>query len=232
MDNYIKIARVYPSIVGAVIPFILTVMCCWNYLPYVDKFIYSVLIYIGYIGVNALIFAALAYLLREIVRNTSKIIFQIPLFNEDETEMPTTKLLLWSENRISKTYHKEIERKIKQDFGIQLFSANKELQDLHQAKMIIVNVVQQMREVTRNNAILLQYNYEYGFCRNYLGASVLSVFYLVLIWISNIWFNMLPWWCFAICIGLQIVAMLIAVVFLRYVAQAYAKQLISAYMNT
>lgn len=186
----------------------------------------------GYIGITALIFTAFAYLSRELVRNTSKIIFQFPIFKEDETEMPTTKLLLWRDGKISKSYHKEIEKKVKQDFGIQLLSASKELQDLYQAKLVIVNAVQQMREVTRDNAILLQYNYEYGFCRNYLGASVLSVFYLCLLWIGNIWLNMLPWWIYAIFVGLQIIAMLIAIVFLRYTAKAYARQLINAYMNT
>lgn len=232
MDNYTKIARVYPSIVGAVLPFVLTVLYCWKYLPLVDNLICSILIHMGYVGIITLIFAAFAYLLRELVRNTSKIIFQFSFFKEDETEMPTTRLLLWGEGKISKTYHKEIEKKVKQDFGIQLFSANKELQDLNQAKRVIVNAVQQMREVTRGNAILLQYNCEYGFCRNYLGASVLSVFYFVLLWISNIWLNMLPWWIFTICIGLQMIAMLITIIFLQYTAKAYARQLINAYMNT
>lgn len=44
----------------------------------------------------ALIYGALAYWVRQLFIDASKRLFQFRLFKEDETEMPTTKLLLWS----------------------------------------------------------------------------------------------------------------------------------------
>ena len=121
---------------------------------------------------------------------------------------------------------------MKTDFQIQLLPKAKEKENLPLSKLIIVNAVQQMREVTRDDAILLQYNYEYGFCRNYLGASVLSIVYLSMLWIINIWCEFMPWWDFALCIGIQLIAACIAFVILKHDANAYARQLFSAYMTT
>lgn len=231
-DKYTKIARVYPSIAGAILPCFITVVSFWKYLPTLNSYIEVVMMYLGYIGISAIVFSAVAYLLRELVRNTSKIIFQFPLFKENETNMPTTKMLLWSENLISDEYHKQITSKVKTDFQIQLLSKAKEKENLPLSKLIIANAVQQMRDVTRDNTILLQYNYEYGFCRNYLGASVLSIVYMSILWILNIWCEFLPWWAFALCIGIQLIAACIAFVILKHVANAYARQLYSAYMTT
>lgn len=231
-DKYTKIARVYPSIVGAILPCFITVVGFWKYLPTLNSYIEVVMMYLGYIGISAIVFSAIAYLLRELVRNTSKIIFQFPLFKENETNMPTTKMLLWSETLISDEYHNQIASKVKTDFQIQLLPKEKEMENLPQAKLIIANAVQQMRDVTRDDSILLQYNYEYGFCRNYLGASVLSIVYMSILWILNIWCEFLPWWAFALCIVIQLIAACIAFVMLKHNANAYARQLYSAYMTT
>ena len=61
--------------------------------------------------------------------------FQFRLFKEDETEMPTTKLLLWSSDvRKSEADIKRIAEKIKTDFGIQLLSKDEEIANLSEAK--------------------------------------------------------------------------------------------------
>lgn len=43
----------------------------------------------------AIIYVAIGFYIRELFRSTSKILFQFPLFKEDETKMPTTEFLLW-----------------------------------------------------------------------------------------------------------------------------------------
>lgn len=76
----------------------------------------------------ALIYGALAYWVRQLFIDASKRLFQFRLFKEDETEMPTTKLLLWSSDvRKSEADIKRIAEKIKTDFGIQLLQKMKKL---------------------------------------------------------------------------------------------------------
>lgn len=54
----------------------------------------------------------------------------IPAIQKDETEMPTTKLLLWQNSVISPAYHNEISTKVKDTFGIELPTREEELADL------------------------------------------------------------------------------------------------------
>ena len=66
-DKYTKIARVYPSIAGAILPCFVTVVCFWKYLPTLNSYIEVVMMYLGYIGITAIVFSAVAYLFRELV---------------------------------------------------------------------------------------------------------------------------------------------------------------------
>ena len=101
--------------------------------------------------------------------------------------MPTTKLLLWSsEKRLSANAIKTIATKLKEDFGIKLLSETKEQSNLLEAKKTIVDGVGKIREVTRNNPNLLQYNIDFGFCRNYLGGAVYSTSFLLIVLFLNI----------------------------------------------
>jgi hypothetical protein len=103
-------------------------------------------------------------------------LFQFRLFKEDETEMPTTKLLLWSSaERKSEADIKQIAAKVEADFGIRLLSKDEEIANPSEAKRAIVDAVGKIREVTRKNENLQQYNRKYGFCRNYLGACVYAI---------------------------------------------------------
>ena len=61
------------------------------------------------------------------------------------------------------------------DFGIRLLSKDEEIANPSEAKRAIVDAVGKIREVTRKNENLQQYNRKYGFCRNYLGACVYAI---------------------------------------------------------
>ena len=232
MDKYTKHARVYPTILGAIIPCTITIIMFWDYVPDIFNFLSPIFAYLVYLGLNTIVFSALGYFASELARDISKVVFQFLLFKENETNMPTTKLLLWQENKISESQHKAITQKVENDFGLKLFSKAKEQANLEQAKLVIVDAVRQMREVTRDNKILLQYNYTYGFVRNYMGASVLAIGYILVMWIVNIWLETIPWWFFLIAIAAQLAVMCILYVKLEINANAYARELLSAYSTT
>ena len=231
MDNYTKYARVIPSIAAMLIPLLLTAMylinleadtiSLWgNIQNYILKFIPA-----------ALIYSALGYFGREIFRSTSKILFQFCLFKENETEMPTTKFLLWSTNEFSVEKKRAIAKKVKERFDIKLLSKPKEASNIHEAKLTIVDAVGAIRNVTREDPILLQYNQEFGFCRNYLGGSVYAFALILLSLIANLFLNFIPGYYIWIAAIVQLVFDVILFISLKYRGKAYARQLYNSFVT-
>lgn len=230
MNKYTRIARVYPSLVGMIIPWIIIVWSLGDYLFKLQENFGRFFSYIGMAMSSALILGAIGYSLRETFRSVSKWIFQFPFFKEDETKMPTTEMLLWKNKSISKEYHNNIAKKCYSMFHIRLLSEEKEFLDEREARLTIVNAVQQMREVTRDNKILLQYNYEFGFCRNYLGVVVFDILFIIIMLIINSCWNLMPQIVIWILGGIVIISALIALCSLKYRAKAYARSLFSSFM--
>lgn len=231
MDKYTKVARIYPGLVGMIIPWVIVVWSFWDNLPAIQTTITQIFSYLGLFLSSALVFAALGYAMREAIRSTSKWIFQFPLFNEDETKMPTTEMLLWKNHMISKQMHKNIIDKVHRCFNIELPTEELESEDEQEARLTIVNAVQQMRDRTRNNPILLQYNYEFGFCRNYLGACVYSILFIIISLIINYHMVYIPQWGIWMLGSIQILALILAGISLKYRAKAYARSLFSVFLT-
>ena len=142
MDKYEKEARVYPAIVGMIIPAILTTLYISTFIPDAINIWESIIEKIEVFIPIALFYSALAYWIRQLFIDASKILFQFPIFKEDETEMPTTQLLLWSSNkRKSEDEIKQIASKIFTDFGIKLLTKEEEIANLSEAKRTIVDAV-------------------------------------------------------------------------------------------
>ena len=178
MDKYIREARVYPAILGMLPTCILLAMCMREWFLQCQVLLGNVKWVLCLIGGTALASMAVGYLVRELFKETSKWLFQYPLFKKDETDMPTTKLLLWQNSAISTMYHNEISVKVKDKFGIELPTFEEEQVNLDMAKKTIVDVVSQIKQYCRDDRILKQYNIEFGFCRNYLGAGVWYFVYI------------------------------------------------------
>lgn len=117
--------------------------------------------------------SAIIFLLVQVNRFLSKEIFQ-RLYFKDEKNMPTTNILLKSNNELEISIKQKIEDKIKTKFGIDLLSITDESSDESRARKLITTVVSQIRNVLRDNTLLLQHNIEYGFFRNLIGGSFLA----------------------------------------------------------
>src|SRR5690606_2634208 len=111
------------------------------------------------------------------------------LYFKEEIEMPTTKLLLWSNDKLDKNTKAKIRKKINEIFKIKLKSELDENLDLNESKKQIVFAVSQIRNYLRRNGLLFQHNIEYGFIRNLIGgsliATIISIVTLVYSFISN-----------------------------------------------
>ena len=225
MNKYEKEARVYPAIAGMIIPIILTTLYVTSFIPETLNIWESIIAKIGLFIPVALIYGALAYWIRQLFIDASKLLFQFRLFKEDETEMPTTKLLLWSSNvRKSEADIKRIAEKIKTDFGIQLLSKDEEIANLSEAKRTIVDAVGKIREVTRNNR-------KYGFCRNYLGACVYATSAIILALAANFILDMPYASVLFVALGAQVLLGIIDYASYKSKAYDYARAMYNAYIT-
>ena len=229
MDKYIRVARVYPAVIGMLPTCILLAMCMGEWFPQYEAVVGNVKWVLCLVGGTALASMAVGYLVREVFKETSKWLFQYPMFKKDETEMPTTKMLLWQNAAISPAYHKVIAAKVKATFGIKLPTAEEEKADLALARKTIADAVYQIRQNCRGDEILRQYNIEFGFCRNYLGASVWSVLFIISIGVTNIFYGWLPWWTIVVALVLQVLLMTGSYMLLEVRGLAYAKYLFATF---
>ncbi len=97
------------------------------------------------------------------------------------------------------------------------------------AKKTIVDAVYQIRQNCRGDKILRQYNIEFGFCRNYLGASVWSILLIIGIAVANIFRSWLPWWTLAIALIIQVLLMVGCYLLLETRGWSYAKYLFATF---
>lgn len=231
MDVYKKYGRVYPAIAGMLLPALATVWMVYSYWSEAATVIKAIKLIVGIFIPTALVYAAIGYALRELCRSISKWLFQFPLFKEDETKMPTTEMLLWRNHLVSDEYHQTISQKVAERFNIHLMTKEEEEADIVEARLLIVNAVQNMRQVTRDDKILLQYNCEFGFCRNYLGASVVAIVLLIAIAIFGAIWSLLPIWASMLFFLLQMVFFVAAFFSLRHRGKSYAQQLFTSFMN-
>lgn len=180
INNYYFKARLFPTVLTS-IPAIILYNKFISSL-YHDKLenIFSVLPTIT----DIILSSAIIFLLVQINRFLSKEIFQ-RLYFKDEINMPTTNFLLKSNNELETSIKQKIEDKIKNKFDITLLSSVEESADEQRARKLIATSVSQIRNVLRDNSLLLQHNIEYGFFRNLIGGSFLAFVLSIIILISS-----------------------------------------------
>ena len=184
MNQYFIRARLFPTILTA-IPLVIFINYVLNkeLYPSLNQ-IYSILPTLTGFGISA----AIIFLSIQINRIVSKELFQ-KIYFEDEIEMPTTKFVLWSNDKLDRNTKIKIRKKINERFKIKLKSESEENINLMESKRQIVFAVSQIRNYLRGNILLFQHNVEYGFIRNLIGgsfiASIISVIILVYSLISE-----------------------------------------------
>ena len=113
MDTYSRHAYLYSAWTAMLIPCILASAMIFYYEPTSELQDFWKA---ATASIPVVVFLALGYFLRERVRATSKLLFQFPLFKEDETHMPTTDFLMWSSD-YSDEMKRAIRNKVKKDFN-------------------------------------------------------------------------------------------------------------------
>lgn len=229
MDSYSRHAYLYSAWTAMFIPCILASVMIYYSEPTSElqglwKAITS--------SLPIVVFLALGYFLRERIRVTSKILFQFPLFKEDETYMPTTDLLMWS-SKYPEEMKKAIRKKVKSDFNYTMPSKEDEKNDSEAARRNIAAIVGSIRNKARNagDVVYTQANYRYGYTRNLMGGLVWSFMITALLMILNCVVKILSTQCFIVALVLIVLWLLLEYfVFYKHSARNYARQLFETYL--
>ena len=119
----------------------------------------------------------------------------------------------------------------KADFGIRLLSKDEEIANPSEAKRAIVDAVGKIREVTRKNENLQQYNRKYGFCRNYLGACVYAIGAIIFALVVNFILEMPYTKVLMVALVAQVLFGIINYVSYKSKAYDYARAMYNAYIT-
>lgn len=231
MDTYSRHAYLYSAWTAMLIPCILTSAMIYYYEPATEiKDLWKALT----TCIPIVVFLALGFFLRERIRVMSKLLFQFPLFKEDETKMPTTDFLMWSSD-YSEEMKKAIRKKVKQEFSYTMPTRNEEQKDEKAARMNIAAIVGSMRNVARDSGdvVYTQANYRYGYNRNLMGGLVLSFIITLFLMLLNHFMNSICYKWFVAAMVFIIIWLLIEYfVFYKFSARNYARRLFETYLAT
>lgn len=229
MDTYSRHAYLYSAWTAMLIPCILASAMIFYYEPTSELQDFWKA---ATASIPVVVFLALGYFLRERVRATSKLLFQFPLFKEEETHMPTTDFLMWSSD-YSDEMKRAIRNKVKKDFNYTMPSKEDEQKDEKAARKNIAAIVGSMRNKARESgdAVYTQANYRYGYNRNLLGGLVWSFIITAVLMILNFLIKSICYKWFIGALALIVIWGLVEFfVFYKYSARNYARQLFDTYL--
>jgi len=225
---YEKRARLYPLIVTTALPLGLLSYFLIGLLAVKINFATKLAISIIPTG---LLTAAVAYFCKNIIRSISKWIFQRRFFKEDESYMPTVELLLWNNNSFTDDKKKRIREKIKSKFHIELPTKQSEIKNERQARRLISEIVPQIREITRDNDILFDYNCYFGSVRNALGGCIIAMLILIFLFLANFKNPVISQLWLAIPFIVYLLSVILAKPLLKYFGYEYARKLYDVFMK-
>ena len=231
MNKYECHAYLYSAWSALIVPTFLTTYAIWVQITHGNDAWLAFLKFVSILLPMAVIYAAIGFYIRELFRYVSKKVFQFKLFRKDETKMPTTQFLLWHDTKLPQEIKRLVRERVLQDYNYQMFTDRKEKENEYEARLNIVGAVGLIRQSLRQNSILEQSNYRYGFQRNLLGGlvcvAILILFIQIFALIVGIGMST------ELMIGLLIVLLQGALAFLqlRETAEEYAKTLFEVYAS-
>lgn len=231
MNEYERHAYLYSAWTALFVPCLVTIWVTWGVLPSKLGTLHIILKALGVVASSAVVYAAIGFYIRELFRCTSKLIFQFPMFREDETKMPTTEFLMRKNKKLSHTQIEQVHHIMQSQYNYMMLTAQQENDDEQEARRNIVGAVGIMKEATRGNKMLLQCNYRYGYQRNLLGGLVWSFMIVLLLLIASYVYNlkyMAGCWLALIFVLIQGV---VAFFFMKYAARNYARNLIITFIS-
>lgn len=224
---YEKRARLYPVIITMVLP--IYILCFFaltmdNAISLCQRIIFSLF-------PTGAILAAFTYFLKNVVRSVSKWVFQFRFYKKDDSFMPTTDLLLWKNSEFTDDYKKRIREKIKCKWNCSLCNKKEEGLNEMEARKKIAQIMPQIRDLTRDDEILFNYNCYYGSVRNFVGGCLIAILFLLIIGGVNLFYTKISYIYLLIMIFINALPIIFSKIILNYLGYEYAKRLFVAFLN-
>lgn len=174
------------------------------------------------------IFTALMFLLKAVIRDFSAIIVDNLFFNKLYYSHYMYRILMKKGRGISEASYDKIVKYQKEQRGIDIDDTGvNEKEKLKRIRDVVFNI----KNRTREDNIVFEYNCFYGFYRNLVGGTLISAF---LVYFSSHLFDSL-----IVSTGIPItdylypilvILMLLSIVFMYYNDRKYAKKMFAAYL--
>ena len=224
---YIFQARQLPALLTS-IPILL--LLNYGRVFLVNNDIFHYFDFVPYLIQTGLSVAAL-FLQMQLNRFVSKEFFQHTIFKGSH-DLPSTRMLLWSDNHFDKSTKTMIHKKIKEFYDMALPNAKAEQDDENEARKRASSAVSQIRNSLRYNAHLNQHNREYGFVRNLVGGSlVASTFSCINIVLAIIMCNTLLIAISIVILGIYMLFVLFGKLLVTRFGQYYADSLFEQFIS-
>lgn len=219
---YNRNARVYPTLI-ALTPVYLLTHTAINSTTNLN-------IYFNFLS-NTLAIIVLLYISSDIIRNLGKIV-ENKIFKEGSS-FPTTVMLLHKSSIFSDEKKKKIHNKILSNYSITLSSEEEERNNENIARKRINEAVGQIRQQVGDGRLLLQFNTRYGFWRNLIGASFVTIPFCC---INVIVYKMIIPDTIKLILSLTVLVVFLFLYMLRkqilsFIGRQYAEQLYLEFLN-
>lgn len=220
-SSYTIIARFFPCIITALPLFVL-----WYFISDIEELrnLASFLSSLKFYGAISLSVVFL-YLFAQIIRITSKL-FQKKYFINHEG-FPTTYLMYYRNNQLSKDVKDKYREKIKRAFDLDLLNEQEEKVKAAESRKRLDEATQLVISHIGKGKLIEKHNIWYGFFRNLIGGTIYSLIFCILNIVVGFIF---PYRQLIIYSVVMFIIYLFVFVFRRQIlmqnAEAYAKKLI------
>lgn len=227
--KYNSWARRQPAYISLVVPFIFILIYYNENQEKLSDVKYVVSLLLSLTGIVTSLFFFLSFFIRDMAKFIpEKLLWCI-------SGTPTTNLLYDDFHLFTVSRKKDIRRKIKDRLAIDLESISDKSKKNEEYKKRVNEAVGRIREVTRPNAILFEYECIYGFYRNMAAAFLLDDLFIVFpIYMYCIYYpDTLPYDSGnLIFIGGVLIVLMILCIILTYInGVRYAKRLYVSFLS-
>lgn len=229
LDTYTFIARFLPVILSA-----LPIFIFWFYLSDNVQFkeLVSFILSIKFLG-SITFSIAVFYLYSLTIREISKH-FQRKYFTGDEARgFPTTYLMTYTNSTFSDCYKDKYRNLILDRFDFELLNKEEEKADPIEGKKRLNEATELVKEVIGDGRLVLDHNIRFGFCRNFIGGTIISMLLCVafiilgVFWVENYKSLSLT---LGILFFIYLALFILRKPILVYNGEAYAKKLLAEFM--
>jgi hypothetical protein len=174
LDPYFYIARLFPTVLIS-IP-MLVLLWRINEIPMIHKIIIEVfkVKIVGDLTLTVVLWYALSLIVRYTARHIENEVFL------GGKGFPSTYLMLYNDKTYSEQFKNKFRKRIKTKFKFNLSNKQNESKNFNEAKKRLDESMGFVRESTRGDKMLLNYNSWYGFYRNLSGGIFYSIIFCFL----------------------------------------------------